>query len=523
MAEFAYTASFNQDADAAYNTMFFQKSFVAGGIGNGYFSWNGRVRYIYPGANTTFTYANGTELFVENVAYVKASFAGVTDGPSFYQKFCTGPQATASVAAAEEVAAAIPGYPDPVIQTNDGVVSGYYLEGEGFDDVAVISLLAFESESPVEFQKVAEDFFAQAKAAGKTKLVIDLQANGGGYILQGYDLYRQLFPDIVQEDYTRIRENPYMLAMARSISDFIPDDYDPNTASSATIQAYEIFLNYRYDYNLTEQPFLTFEDKFAPHVFAGDDYTNIIRWNFDDPLTTSNTTYGFGTDVTGYGSRTGFKQPFAAEDIIMLYDGYCASTCTLFSEFMRLQGAVKSVAFGGRPNTDPIQGVGGIKGAQVVAFSDIKSIAEFAMQLTDDAEIEATLSVLSDLPVNRSTATSVNLRDNILPDNLNDGIPAQFVREEADCRLFWTLEMVQDVTDVWKGAAAAAFNGASCVAGKGIGKRSEEEKKRESGAVLRRSVQETERDALVRRELFRRMEVETSPITRAKFGKKVIQ
>jgi len=35
--DFAYTASFNQDADAAYNTMFFEKAFVAGGIGNGYF------------------------------------------------------------------------------------------------------------------------------------------------------------------------------------------------------------------------------------------------------------------------------------------------------------------------------------------------------------------------------------------------------------------------------------------------------------------------------------------------------
>lgn len=44
--DFAATASFNQDADAAYNTMFFEKAFVAGGVGNGYFSRNGRVRYM---------------------------------------------------------------------------------------------------------------------------------------------------------------------------------------------------------------------------------------------------------------------------------------------------------------------------------------------------------------------------------------------------------------------------------------------------------------------------------------------
>ena len=43
---FAYTAAFNQDADAAYNTMFFEKAFMAGGVGKGYFFRNGRVRYM---------------------------------------------------------------------------------------------------------------------------------------------------------------------------------------------------------------------------------------------------------------------------------------------------------------------------------------------------------------------------------------------------------------------------------------------------------------------------------------------
>lgn len=94
-----------------------------------------------------------------------------------------------------------PGYPAPILITSDGIVSGYYLNGTGFEDVAVISLLAFESESIVEFQTVAQDFFAAAKRDGKTKLVIDLSANGGGYILQGYDLFRQLFPSIVQDGY----------------------------------------------------------------------------------------------------------------------------------------------------------------------------------------------------------------------------------------------------------------------------------------------------------------------------------
>jgi hypothetical protein len=44
VADFAYTASFNQDADAAYNTMFFEKAFIGGGTGFGYFSSGGRIR-----------------------------------------------------------------------------------------------------------------------------------------------------------------------------------------------------------------------------------------------------------------------------------------------------------------------------------------------------------------------------------------------------------------------------------------------------------------------------------------------
>jgi hypothetical protein len=316
---FAYTASFNQDADAAYNTMFYKKAFEAGGIGNGYFYINGRVRYIYPGANTTFAFANGTTIALDNVAHVKGDFAGVTDGPSFYQQFCTGPHtSSAAQSTAAEPSTIAPGYPPPVIITNDTIVSGYYLDGEGFDDVAVLCLLAMESESTVEFQAVIQNFIADAKAAGKTKMVIDLSANPGGYILQGYDTFRQFFPQIVQEDYTRFRENEYLLTMAHVFSDAIPEDYNPETASNEIISDYEIFYDYHYDYNLTEQPFATFADKFDPHYYMGDPFTNIVRWNLNDPLTTVNETYGFGTEITGYGDRTNFTQPFAAENIIMV-------------------------------------------------------------------------------------------------------------------------------------------------------------------------------------------------------------
>ena len=188
---------------------------------------------------------------------------------------------------------------------------------------------------------------------------------------------------------------------------------------------------------------------------------------------------------------------------------------------MRLQAGVKSIAMGGRPKPGPIQGVGGIKGAQSYSFSNIYDDAQNAIS-QGTSEQAAVLSKLSDLPMNRSSSTSVNLRDNILPAHLNDGLPAQFVVEEADCRLFYTLDMVKDVTALWKAAAAAAFNGASCVAGVGIGKR-------EAGLAEARKVlspAEAARDHQRRAEAFKRMDsaMQTdAEKLKAKFGKKVIQ
>ncbi|KAG4444333.1 hypothetical protein IFR05_000207 [Cadophora sp. M221] len=492
VADFIFTASFNQDADAAYNTMFYEKAFTAGGVGNGYFSAGGRIRYIYPGSNTTFTFANGTTLVTENIAKVKGLFNAVTDGASFYTRFCTGPKAFTSADASEvaeeviveeELAPSVvaPGYPAPVVITSDGIVSGYYLSGTGFEDVAVISLLAFESESIVEFQSVAQQFFAAAKRDGKTKLVIDLSANGGGYILQGYDLFRQLFPSIIQDGYSRWRESDTFLAIAEIYS-ANSANFNADTATPDVINQYESTFNYRYDLNLTNQPFLSFKDKFGPNVINGASYTEIMRWNLDDPLTTSNETFGLGTDVTGYGSRKNFTQPFAAENIIMLLDGYCASTCTLFTEFMRTQAGVKSIAMGGRPQPGPIQGVGGIKGAQILAWSDIFTYAQTALRTASEAQA-AILRRLTSYPINRASTSGINVRDNILPDNLNDGLPAQFVREETDCRLFYTQAMITDVTALWKAAANAAFNGAKCVAG-GLPKRAVEVERSEKRRVV---------------------------------------
>ncbi|TDZ33601.1 Peptidase S41 family protein ustP [Colletotrichum spinosum] len=473
-------ANWNRDADSAYNSVFFEQSLFATTGGEGYFKSGGRIRYVYQGANTTLTFANGTEGTFENRATIKKALTGVVDGPSFYTKFCdpanpaadapastTAPNSTTTTWSNSTTAAPLlPGYPSPVITTKDGVVSGYYLEGEGLADVAVIVLTAFESQDPAEFQAVARDFYAAALAAGKTKLVVDFQQNGGGYILQGYDFFRQLFPTKVQDGFSRWKENDGFLAAAEIVSDVVGGVDVYASGDETLVGLAESWFNWRYDYNLTNAPFTSFDDKFAPRRFQNTSYTNLMRWNLDDPLTTSNATFGLGIDVTGYGNLSGVAaQPFEADNIVILYDGVCASTCTLASEFLRLRGGVRSVALGGRPRAGAIEGVGGVKGSQVLDWSSIHGFAsELLPRAATDGQ-KAALARYGDLPLNRSLAAAVNVRDQILRPNLDDGVPAQFVREPADCRLYWTLPMVRDVAEVWRAAANSAFNGAECAYG----------------------------------------------------------
>ena len=324
--------NFLQDPDAAYNILFYSPAFEAAAPGwKGFFAGSGRQGYVYPGATTTFAFENGTTFVYENTASVKGDFSGVTDGNSFYQVFCTGPpdstptsaSTTTAVSTATPTATAsgpvVPaGYPTPVVITPDQSAAGYYIPD--LPDVAVLSLLSFDPDVPVDFQMAVQEFFADALAAGKTKLVIDLSANGGGLILQGYDTFRQLFPQIIQDGFTRFRNQEGFDLIAEEYAAIIPANYSPATASADLINIFESAPNYRFDYNITDQPFTSLQAKLGPQTYHGDNFTNIIRWDLDDPILTINATFGMGEEITGYGNRSNFTQPFAAENIIMVCD-----------------------------------------------------------------------------------------------------------------------------------------------------------------------------------------------------------
>ncbi|KAI1305450.1 hypothetical protein F5Y03DRAFT_406358 [Xylaria venustula] len=486
-------SSNTQDPDAGYNTMFFSQANRAGLQSTGYFEGGGRERFFYPGNTTSLKFANGTVVEKPNIArfhYGPYDWTNVVDAETMHKEFCRGAYDTSTASGAlrstrrtaapkgiysyprpsdklvsrQDESNKIDGYPEPVLITDDQMVSGYFIDEPGFEDVAILVMLSFDSDF-VSFQSAVQEFFAQAVEAGKTKLIVDLQANGGGTILQGYDTFRQIFPDIIQDGPSRWRASSSFNALSQTFSPLCAN-YTPKVDLQDLDDPCTTVNNWRNDLNDTNGRFTSYTDKFGPETVNGDSYTNYMEWDPANPVLTRQ---AFGTDITGYGRRTNFTRPFGGpENIVLLYDGYCASTCTIFSQFMRHGAGVKSIAMGGRPQTGLIQGVGGVKGAQVYPYRQLGALAEIARSYTNDPALVKELERLDDTYVSGRSPYQlpvVNVRDAVLPDELEGGVPTQFVTELADCRLYWTESMVHDTKEIWKAAAQAAFGGASCAAG----------------------------------------------------------
>jgi hypothetical protein len=170
-----------------------------------------------------------------------------------------------------------------------------------------------------------------------------------------------------------------------------------------------------------------------------------------------------GINVTGYGPLANVtQQSFDGANVVLLTDGYCASTCTILAELLTHQAGVKTIALGGRSNKSKIQAIGGVKGVNNYGYSFIQSLAATAIRYGGDRRAELNSSVLgtaykSDLPFARGASDGgVNVRDGLRQNDTSE-TPLQFVYEEADCRLYYTPEMTVDATAMWRAAADAAW------------------------------------------------------------------
>lgn len=162
----------SQDPDGAYNSMFFSAADAGSPdpIG-GLFHGAGALGRIFQGPTTTFDFENGTQLVLPNVAKIHGNFTEVHDGPSFYKHFCVDEKIFLNDTPSR-ILTQTPGYPKPVVISEDAIIGGYYLDEPGLEEVAVLSVLNFEPNSTITFQHVVESFLATAAAAGKKKIIM---------------------------------------------------------------------------------------------------------------------------------------------------------------------------------------------------------------------------------------------------------------------------------------------------------------------------------------------------------------
>jgi len=112
--------------------------------------------------------------------------------------------------------------------------------------------------------------------------------------------------------------------------------------------------------------------------------------------------------------------------------------------------------------------------AEVTEFSTLLAFASVAIQNLSTAEVEryaaeSTILEISPVPIQRAPpggGPGLNLRNNIRFGDTTD-TPLQFVYEAADCRLFWTKDMLTDITAIWRKRAQVAWGAAKslCVQG----------------------------------------------------------
>ncbi|KAF3009674.1 hypothetical protein E8E13_008237 [Curvularia kusanoi] len=478
------------DPDTRYQALFFMSSAEAYGLFTS--------PRFYPGPTTSVTYKNGTtdEYLNAAVALQIDTWPSISSPEEFYDIYISPSSSSFSRSKAKkrdptslpfhldnprdhelqgyntiQQGSAPLSYPEPVISHSaaDVPLAGYFVSTSA-GEIAVLVVGTFNTEpgeGAQEFQRVAQDFIASAQSRGVTRMVIDVRQNGGGNVISGYDLYKQFFPDQDPQTQSRWRGHAASELFGENISSF-----PRMTAVNANLFV-SPFSKAAYT-NANGSDFASWSDFYPPIQKNNDKFTSLLKYNLSDPATTSSETLAIGITVTGYNSRSNFTTPpFRPEDLVILTDGICASTCAIFLELMVQQSNIRTIAVGGRPEPGPMVAVGGTKGTLVTPAEFLVSVsayvvAAFASSRTQQREWLD--FVPSEFGIGYADA-SVNFQDNIRAGKEAAGVPTQFLNDTASCRIFYQPEMYLNVSALWDRTAQVAWgkdgglDGEKCVSG----------------------------------------------------------
>ena len=206
----------------------------------------------------------------------------------------------------------------------------------------------------------------------------------------------------------------------------------------------------------TKRNFTSWGESFGPHEYNGDLFSTVEQDNITSTIVDKASA---GQKIDGNAEDNNLPQYYQPENIAILTDGLCASTCALFVELMHHGIGVKTVVVGGLPHSGPMQAAAGTRG-----YQDYDSLEIDYDILAVEELNKTTKASLPDRTVDMLiTSFRINIRDQIRE---NDNTPLQFLYDAADCRIFYTADSWNNYTTLWTYASNAVFtNNALCVSG----------------------------------------------------------
>jgi hypothetical protein len=352
-------------------------------------------------------------------------------------------------------------YPTPWQMNPDGNLATFFLQEDAYKDVAVMSVLSFvglrgqvqnETKFFEDAKYLAESFVYEARRQGRTKLVLDLSGNTGGFLILAYELYRLLFPAGEFTGLDRMPANDGLAALvAANFTGFWDESY--GAMRTPDDKLYENGPEWFGPYAVGA------ENMTAP--FVNDRNVAIEGGEYYDP---------------DFDEEPNSNPPWAPEDIVIVTDGICASACTILTGLLTRNHGIRTVALGGRPFHQPMQVMGGVRGTIVQPYSTIKTWfnnMESSFTRYDNADGAAVFSAYAaaipreeqpPLLPELAYAGAVNGQNGYAEDDL-DGLPFHFQYQAANCRLFYTQRMMADVSETWRRAASVQWHGQPCVHG----------------------------------------------------------
>lgn len=294
---------------------------------------------------------------------------------------------------------------------------------KAYPDVAVWGIHSFysrDSDPPPDnvhffyyWRSYMIDTLKKLKEKGIKRLILDMSNNGGGSVVLGMETVRRFFPEAEPFYGVDYRRSPWV--------DFLLTRWNVTHG-----------LN-----RIDGKPFKSIDDFLNPPVpKRGDHFTQIGRFN---QLGDSE------AEIPKVKFTTKGDPPFSVENIVILTDGQCGSTCAITVEALVGIG-IATVVTGGQPTAKgnkTMQYVGGVKGYQVLEFNEV-AVAEDA----DDNPEAVKPYVPRPIDISYDPASiRCNFRNSYTPDD--HIIPQEFIFQPADAHLWYTKQMIVDRTILW--------------------------------------------------------------------------